>query len=148
MDDTTSKTGAFCVENISVGISFHWHKPISQIPQCTCPIPHNAPHWSRNMNICLSLCDVLRYIRKVHCQILPISVPTRFPLGLRTDALRDLPDSPIIGFVWLTNYQICHDILSTQLTISSYWYFFKKYGANVARCLGWMKKIMVWVKTN
>ena len=44
-----------------------WHhdnRPVAQIPQCTIPIPHNAPFCNRNVHICAHFC-----YKMVHCGI-------------------------------------------------------------------------------
>ena len=42
-------------------------RPISQIPQCTCPISHNAPFCNRYVHTCAHFC-----YKMVHCMVLNI----------------------------------------------------------------------------
>ena len=53
------------------------NKPILEIPQCTCSISHNTPHWNRNEHI---------------------SVPKWCVVGYRTGALWDLQDCSIVMY--------------------------------------------------
>ena len=48
-----------------VGLNrFPQNRPVSQIPQCTSPISHNAPFCNRNVHICAHFC-----YKMVHCVI-------------------------------------------------------------------------------
>ena len=38
------------------------NRSISQIPQCTCPIPHNAPFSNRNVNISVTKWRIVGYL--------------------------------------------------------------------------------------
>ena len=52
------------VVSTSIVTGSYWNRPISQIPQCTSPISHNASFCNRNVHTCAHFC-----YKMVHCGI-------------------------------------------------------------------------------